>query len=225
MAPSSGRKAADPTSTRRNQAFWRNNQNNCFLTVVVCRVGLDNWNFPGEVMAVPISGSPASRTSGLISPTTSKPASTAKPSQTTANLFTRTKPGLTTTEAVASFGRKPHPIAAPMTGRQTIPHPELQKMGAEILALYQQKVLDTGGRRLAYNDTDEKWSIRGANLDDLLIHTDDGLIQLKPDGTPTRNVAVPIQSWEALELGMTRVLRTLREIEKPNRSAAGSTPA
>ena len=174
-------------------------------------------------MAIPVTGSTASRTSGVTS-RTSPTTSTAIPTPASTGPFTREKPR-STTEAIASFRNKPRPVAAPMTGKQKISHADLQKMGAEILALYKHKVIDTGGRRLACNDKDEKWSIRGADMNNLLIHTDDGLIQLKPDGTPMRNAATPIESWEGLELGLTRVLKTLREVERPRPRGPGYAPA
>ena len=153
-----------------------------------------------------------------------------KTSQTQATTFTRplthtqTQTNLATATNV-QVGQKRQPDAVPMTGKRTLNDAQLKAMGCEILNLYQDKVIGTGGRRLAVKEDDVKWSIRGADVRNLVVHTDDGLIQLRPDGMPTRNISVPIQSWEGLELGMTRVLTELRAMEKPQKPAGANATA
>ena len=172
-------------------------------------------------MTTPISGHSPARIrehAALDAKTTST-----KTSQTQAATFTRpqTRTNTATTTNV-QVGQKRQPDAVPMTGKRTLNDAQLKAMGREILNLYQDKVIGTGGRRMAFKEDDVKWSIRGADVGNLVVHTDDGLIQLRPDGMPTRNVSVPIQSWEGLELGMTRVLTCLRTVEKPQKLAGAN---
>ncbi|MDB5878939.1 MAG: hypothetical protein JWQ41_2353 [Variovorax sp.] len=155
-----------------------------------------------------------------------------KTSQTQTTTFTRPQTQTQTqtqaniaTATNVQVGQKQQPAVAPMTGKRTLSDAQLRAMGCEILNLYQDKVIGTGGRRLAFKEDDVKWSIRGADVRNLVVHTDDGLIQLRPDGMPTRNISVPIQSWEGLELGMTRVLTGLRTVEKPQKPATANVSA
>ena len=149
-------------------------------------------------------------------------------SQIQTTTFTRPQTQTQTNVATATnvqVGQKQQPTVAPMTGKRTLNDDQLRAMGCEILNLYQDKVIGTGGRRLAFKEDDVKWSIRGADVRNLVVHTDDGLIQLRPDGMPMRNISVPIQSWEGLELGMTRVLTALRTVEKPQKPASANATA
>ena len=97
-----------------------------------------------------------------------------------------------------------------MTGKRTLNDAQLQAMGAEILHLYKEKVIGGASRRLDFKSEGETYSVRGGDINNILIHTKDGSIQLRPDGMPTRNISLPIESWESLELGLARTLATLR---------------
>ena len=142
----------------------------------------------------------------------------ARQSRPTSSSLANAKPPLT-------FSRREAPSAAQMEGKRTLGDAQLKEMGAEIIRLYQAKVIDTGGRRIAVKSDDGEWSVRGGSVENLVIHTKDGLIQLRADGMPMRNAAVPIRSWESLEVGLKRALETLRDVERPQASQPASTPA
>ncbi|MGJ7581264.1 hypothetical protein ACSFA3_13860 [Variovorax sp. RHLX14] len=171
-------------------------------------------------MTIPISTSSVSRVHDLTTRRTETAQTTAL--QRPPAGFTRTQSS-EKTEPAARLGMKPHPIAVPMTGKRTLSDAQLNGMGAEILQLYKDKIIASGGRRLAFNG-EPKWSIRGADIENLVIHTSEGLIQLRPDGSPTRNVALPIESWSGLENGLKSVLALLQELEKPKTRPAGAMP-
>jgi hypothetical protein len=90
---------------------------------------------------------------------------------------------------------------------------QLQAMGAEILALYKEKYLDEGRRYLNFSSEGQKYSIRGSDIENVLIHAKSGIVQLGRDGTPRPNLASPIADTQAMTLALMRTLATLRNTE------------
>lgn len=169
-------------------------------------------------MTSPISSKTLARAADRAPRASSAPTTTATTPPTT---FTR-NPGPAKPEQVSTFGRKEQPAAAPMTGTRTLGDAQLKSMGAEILQLYSQKVLANGGRRLDFTVEGAGYSVRGADIGAVLIHSKQGLVQLHPDGTPMRNRSVPIESWAHLESGLARVLEKLRSTEPSARGPANA---
>lgn len=158
-------------------------------------------------MTTPISTQGTARIRDQLAPGATKSTPQAAPTQITT--FTRSEPQ-TKTATNVRLGQKQQPVAAAMTGKRTLNDAQLQAMGAEILHLYKEKVIGGASRRLDFKSEGETYSVRGGDINNILIHTKDGSIQLRPDGMPTRNISLPIESWESLELGLARTLATLR---------------
>lgn len=102
---------------------------------------------------------------------------------------------------------------------------ELKRMGAEILSLYKEKYLDKGERYLDFSSEGKKYSIRGSDIRNILIHTDNGLIQLGHDGTPRPNHSLPVTDKQEMTLALMRTLATLRHIGEPSPAAGKSAAA
>jgi hypothetical protein len=103
-----------------------------------------------------------------------------------------------------------HARNRPVQRNQNFTNAQLQSMGREILSLYKHKVLDKGGRELAFSSGGSKYTIRGLDIKNILIHGPAGIIQLAADGTPKSNRAVPVTSREGGTKAMMRVLATMR---------------
>jgi hypothetical protein len=101
---------------------------------------------------------------------------------------------------------------------------QLNAMGREILDLYQQKVIGQNGRYLDFKSEGHQYSIRGSDNRAVLIHTDNGVITLGPQGTPRSHYHNKIGSDEAT-LALMRTLATLRNYTPPARHRHAAMPA
>lgn len=132
------------------------------------------------------------------------------PAATALTSFTR-RQSQTTTLPIVGVGQKQSPTVVAMTGTRTLNDAQLHAIGAEIVRLFNQKVICNNRRQMDFTVEGEKYSIRGVNPEKVLLHTPDGSILFQPDGMPMRNVTGPVGSWKQAELGLTSALAELRK--------------